>query len=75
MQNRHDMQMLSFTNENEKILQESQARQSRSLMGNVAHDLKVPASIRHPRFIYKYIYMHLYALMNKYIHKSTYKHT
>mmetsp|Transcript_22374 Transcript_22374/g.21603 ORF Transcript_22374/g.21603 Transcript_22374/m.21603 type:complete len:964 (-) Transcript_22374:241-3132(-) len=39
---RVDIQKLSLANENEKILQEAQAKQLRSLMGNVAHDLKTP---------------------------------
>jgi hypothetical protein len=43
--NRQDLQMLSFANENEKILKDSQAFQLRSLMGNVAHDLKVTMTI------------------------------
>lgn len=39
--NRHDLEILSISTENEKILKEDQAFQLRSLMGNVAHDLKV----------------------------------
>ena len=36
------MEIISVTAENEKVLLEAESKQMRSLMGNVAHDLKTP---------------------------------
>ena len=42
LKNNHEIELLQVSTENEKILREGESFQLRSLMGNVAHDLKTP---------------------------------
>lgn len=42
LKNNHEIELLQVSTENEKILREVESYQLRSLMGNVAHDLKTP---------------------------------
>mmetsp|Transcript_22336 Transcript_22336/g.21576 ORF Transcript_22336/g.21576 Transcript_22336/m.21576 type:complete len:843 (-) Transcript_22336:1181-3709(-) len=42
IRNQCDLDMIRVASENDKILREAETKQLRSLMGNVAHDLKTP---------------------------------
>jgi K+-sensing histidine kinase KdpD len=42
IRNRYELDMVRVSSENDRILREAEAKQLRSLMGNVAHDLKTP---------------------------------
>eukprot|EP00596_Hydrurales_sp_CCMP1899_P000104 CAMPEP_0119052826 /NCGR_PEP_ID=MMETSP1177-20130426/73990_1 /TAXON_ID=2985 /ORGANISM="Ochromonas sp, Strain CCMP1899" /LENGTH=518 /DNA_ID=CAMNT_0007032513 /DNA_START=1257 /DNA_END=2813 /DNA_ORIENTATION=- len=42
IRNRCELDMVRVSSENDRILREAEAKQLRSLMGNVAHDLKTP---------------------------------